>query len=131
MLIGIGTDLLELSRVPEDTREGAEPFFAAAFTQRERSAVREKSGGLRRRYGYAAKFAGKEAVYKAISALGCPFAPNEIEILDDSAGRPCVSVHGKTKAALDAALQGHCAIHLSLSFDGGYAAAFAAVETCP
>jgi holo-[acyl-carrier protein] synthase len=123
MLIGVGTDILAISRVPVDASEVMEAFVAQTFTKREQDAV---SKGPRPRERYAVKFAGKEAVFKAISALGCAFEPREIEILEAPGGRPFVTLHGRTRNAVMG--KGPVTIQISLSYDGDYAIAFAAAQ---
>lgn len=73
---------------------------------------------------WAARFAGKEAVMKAIGSgwsQGVRF--NEIEIIQDNLGKPVVVLSGSTKKrAKDNSIN---QIHISLSHDGNIAIAYA------
>ena len=64
---------------------------------------------------FAARWVGKEAVFKAlgVSSKGAAAPMKEIEILPDSAGAPIVTLHGDAKAAADA--KGISKVHISLS----------------
>lgn len=96
-----------------------------AYTEAERREAEEKPEKL---CYYADRFAGKEAVFKAISSCGAEFRPGEIEILGDSLERPQVCLYGKTKEVFEKLYGENCEIHVSLSYDTDYAAAFAAAE---
>ena len=64
---------------------------------------------------FAARWAGKEAVFKAlgVSSKGAAAPMKEIEILPDTAGVPTVSLHGDAKSAADA--KGITKVLISLS----------------
>lgn len=64
---------------------------------------------------FAARWAGKEAVFKAlgVASKGAAAAMKDIEILPDAAGVPTVTLHGDAKAA--AAGKGISKVHVSLS----------------
>jgi fatty acid synthase subunit alpha, fungi type len=67
------------------------------------------------RASFAARWVGKEAVFKSlgISSKGAGAAMKEIEILPNEAGVPEVTLHGDAKVA--AVAKGISTIHLSLS----------------
>jgi phosphopantetheine--protein transferase-like protein len=67
------------------------------------------------RASFAARWVGKEAVFKSlgVSSKGASAAMKEIEILPNEIGVPEVTLHGDAKAA--AAAKGILTIHLSLS----------------
>lgn len=64
---------------------------------------------------FAARWAGKEAVFKSlgVSSKGAGAAMKDIEILADGAGVPQVTLHGDAKAAAKA--KKVAKIHISLS----------------
>lgn len=78
---------------------------------------------------YAVRFAGKEAVYKAISFCGVDFRPSEIEIISDENERPFVQIHGKTKESFEKQVGQKYQIHISLSYENENAIAFAVAES--
>ena len=72
---------------------------------------------------YAARFAAKEAVYKAISPeKNSNAAFTEVEILSEESGRPYVVLHGELKKIIDSKR-----IEVSLSHEREFAIAFAIV----
>ena len=64
---------------------------------------------------FAARWVGKEAVFKAlgVSSKGAAAPMKDIEILPDASGVPTVTLHGDAKAA--AAAKGIVKVHVSLS----------------
>jgi len=125
LLIGIGTDIFRIARIaPQSVAEG-DPFVMRAYTEAERAEARSRELPT---FHYAACFAGKEAVYKAISGSGMEFRPGEIEITENPEGRPQVKLLGKTKEIFETKNGGKYALSVSLSYETEYAVAFAAAE---
>lgn len=124
MTIGIGTDILKISRIEQDVSDGKRTFINAVYTGRERAEAEERSKPA---LFYATRFAGKEAVYKCFGEVSGEIRWNEIEILSGENGKPTVSLSGACRA--HAELLGIKSIHLSLSYDGEYAIAFAIAES--
>lgn len=124
MIHGTGTDILHIDRIrslylsnPEDV------FFTSVFTEKERKLIQAKQVPL---YSYATRFAGKEAVFKALRIHSDDIRLNEIEILENEKGAPTVTLYGN---ALNLAHQAEITrIHISLSYDTDYAIAFATCE---
>ena len=90
MIIGVGTDLIELKRVQKACER--ESFLNRIFTEDE---YREASGDHRR---LAGNFAVKEAVSKALGTGFSAMAPKDIEVLRDERGKPFVRLYGKARA---------------------------------
>jgi holo-[acyl-carrier protein] synthase len=114
----VGVDLIEIERV-RNALERHPGFRERCFTDAERAYCESKPNPPQH---YAARFAGKEAVGKALGC-GVHFTWLEIEI----AGRPKpgVSLSGKTKAWAERVKAG--AIDLSMTHSRGLAAAIALV----
>lgn len=115
MIIAVGVDIVEIAR------------FARALNRTQGLAGRlftEGEQGLPVR-SLAARFAAKEAVAKA---LGGPrgLLWTDAEVASDSAGKPALRLYGTVAAA--AAQAGVRRWHVSLSHDGGIAAAFVVAE---
>ena len=124
MLIGIGTDILRISRIPLECPPENDPLLRSyTAAEQAESCSRE----VRLTY-FATRFAGKEAVYKAISGCGKEFRPADIEIVNDTDGRPCVRLLGETKAAFERYAGDRYTLFISLSYDTDYAGAFAIAE---
>lgn len=106
-----GVDIVPVSRVVRLLDE-TPTIIDRLFTDREISYCRSKP---RKYYEHiAARFAAKEAVFKALSA--CPeqrLSWTEVEVINELAGRPCVVLHGDT--ALLAQQSGLMSLDISLS----------------
>lgn len=127
MILGIGTDLLEIKRIANTDTEVFQAFKKRSFTQIEMDLISFKMD--RQIQHYAVRFAGKEAVYKAISFCGVDFRPSEIEIISDENERPFVQIHGKTKESFEKQVGQKYQIHISLSYENENAIAFAVAES--
>ena len=89
MIIGIGTDLIEIARVRKACEKQA--FLTRVYTEKER---RQAGGNVSKLSG---DFAVKEAVAKAFGTGFRKFMPIDIEVLRDEFGKPCVILHGGAK----------------------------------
>lgn len=117
---GHGIDLVEIARIERLLEEHGERFLARCFTEVERAYA--DSGGGRRAERYAARFAGKEAVLKAIGtgwAQGTRWT--EIEFDHATGGQPIVRISG-TCAAM-ARSRGISNWHVSLTHTASLAMA--------
>jgi holo-[acyl-carrier protein] synthase len=126
MMLGVGVDVCEIARLERALggRAGSR-FRLRTFTPAEVAYC----DGRRRTsaQSYAATFAAKEAVLKA---LGTGWAEglgwHDVEIVRDGHGAPGVVLHG---AALARARRGGTRrVHLTLSHGGGLAVAVAVLE---
>ena len=86
-----GTDIIEIERIKNSIEKFGERFLNTVFTENEIKYCESKN---KQKYQhYAARFAAKEAVYKALS--NNIIAPDEcklIEILSEESGRPKVNL---------------------------------------
>jgi phosphopantetheine--protein transferase-like protein len=132
MRITTGTDIVKITRLfpAEAPLKWDDPFVKRVFTEGERRQGKAREGEKAQKAYFAVRFAGKEAVYKAISLCGCGFVPEDIEVIDGNYGRPEAYIRGKTKEALDIYLVERAAdllsLDVSLSFEDEYAVATAA-----
>jgi holo-[acyl-carrier protein] synthase len=122
-IVGVGVDLCEVGRMSR-TLERTPGFAARVFTEAERAVCDRRRRGAAE--GYAARFAAKEAVLKALGrGLGaCPL--RDIEVVRTDSGAPEVALHGR--AAAVAAEAGVARWHLSLTHTPTTAAAVAVAE---
>lgn len=127
MILGIGTDLLEIKRIEKIDTKVFQSFQNRSFTETEIDLITKKTGWQIQHY--AVRFAGKEAVYKAISFCGVEFRPSEIEINCDEKERPFVQLHRKTKEILERLIGPKYQIHISLSYENENVLAFAILES--
>ncbi|MDR2183055.1 MAG: holo-ACP synthase [Clostridiales bacterium] len=84
MIFGIGTDIVEISRITRAVEGRA--FLAKCFTEAE--IARCKAGGVTAAENFAGYFAAKEAVAKALGTGFRGFVPRDIEICHDELGKP-------------------------------------------
>lgn len=93
MVIGIGIDIIEIDRIKESVEKFGDRFLNKVYTQKELDYC------LKKKYKYqhlAARFAAKEAVYKALATGWNQDASwQNIEILNEPNGMPIVTLHGK------------------------------------
>ncbi len=122
MIVGVGVDLCEMARLDRAIGRHHGRFEARVFTDEERAYCVARARSVDH---YAARFAAKEAAYKALGATE-PLSWREFEVVSGDGGRPRLALHGG--AARLAASRGVARWHLSLSHDGGRAIAFVVAE---
>lgn len=119
-LAGIGVDIVEIDRLKNAAGRTNEKFLQRVFTPSERIYCDAK----RERFAcYAARFAAKEAVFKAMGTGLAGARWVDVEISQQTGGRPTVQLHGK--AAILAGKKGIGTMLVSLSHDRTKAMAFA------
>ncbi len=123
MIVGIGTDIIEIDRVARAWGRKGPRFVDKICSQREANYVcrgNEKAQWER----MAARFAAKEAVMKALgTGWRRGVAWREIEILHQPTGRPYVNLLGRT-AELAQQMEIET-IYISMSHNNTMAQAFA------
>ena len=126
MIVGIGTDIVEIGRLKASIERYGAHFLDHIYTQEEQAAA--VSRGENRFAFYAGRWAAKEAVSKM---LGTGFTAKcqwlGISVLNDNAGRPSVALAGVT--AETAKSLGIRRIHISISHEKAYACATAIGES--
>ena len=93
MKIKTGIDIIEIERVKQSIEETDGKFCERVYTQKEIEYCESKN--MQKYQHYAARFAAKEAVLKAISELlesKFDIEWKEIEIQNDENGRPYVNI---------------------------------------
>lgn len=93
MIVGIGMDIIEISRIKKALTKDA--FRLRVFTAGEQAYCEARGKG--NAASYAARFAGKEAVLKALGTGFNGGTWQDIEILPNSAGQPQVALFGYFK----------------------------------
>lgn len=120
MIIGVGVDMVQLSRFEqklEETPRLKDRLFLDIETVSESGDASSKT--------LAGRFAAKEAVIKALS--GNPEIEwHGIEVGKETTGKPVIWLHGQTaKLALRLGIR---KFHLSITHDGDFATAFVVAE---
>ena len=124
MVHGIGTDILDLGRIKALGNNWDDPFFQKTFTEQERD---QAAARIDPEVFFATRFAAKESVFKCLGMDNSQIRLNDIEISNNEFGVPRVCLLGDLKEIAD--LKGVKKIHLSLSWDGTHALAFAVAES--
>lgn len=102
----IGVDLVEIDRIRRSVARFGERFLTRIYSPEE---IAYCSGPGR----YATRFAGKEAVAKALGTGIGAVSWRDIEILSDDKGRPRVKLNGKAREVARQAGIGSFSISLS------------------
>ncbi|MBO5484121.1 MAG: holo-ACP synthase [Lachnospiraceae bacterium] len=124
MIYGIGTDIVEISRV-EKALEQSGRFLERYYTEKECGMIRKRGCPQK---AAAINFAGKEAVAKALqTGINGRVRLEDIEILRKESGAPYVTLYnGAFQYAEKCGIK---RIHISLSDTEELAVAYAIAET--
>lgn len=124
MTLGVGVDIITISRMKNIMETSGKSFMKKVFTEWEQQRAESHPDKI----AYAAMtFAAKEAIFKTFGIgwhYGVQF--NEIEVREGRFGEPMPVLSGRF--AEIAAERGVTKVLLSLSFDGDYAVAVAALS---
>jgi len=111
-VIGVGIDAVSIERMRRATAATprGERFRVRVFTEAERRVCDARRDPAE---SYAARFAAKEAVMKALGAEGISMAWRDIEVVRADSGAPSIAVHGRV--ATRCSELGVRVIHVSLT----------------
>lgn len=124
MILGIGSDMIDIRRVEKTLERYGERFTQRVFTEIERTKSDRRQA---RAASYAKRFAAKEACAKA---LGTGFSRGvywrDLGVVNEPSGRPTMVFTGHARAHLQRLTPpGHKAVvHLTITDDFPYAQAF-------
>lgn len=125
MVVGIGTDLIEIERVEQSIQRFGVRFLERVFTADEIAYCQQKRKTSSE--SFAARFAAKEAGAKALgTGISRGISWREIEVRREAGERP--TLHWSGRAAERAAELGVSRISLSLTHSGSVAMAVVLVE---
>ena len=117
-ILGLGTDIVEVKRI-EKAINKTSGFITKVFTAKEIEYCESKSNKYER---YAGRFCAKEAVSKAFGTGVRDFKLCDIEINNDSLGKPEVILHGTLESK-----RNNIEIHLTISHCKEYGTATAII----
>ncbi len=139
----IGTDLVEIDRISRLYKNYGDKFLNKILSTGEKELFNSRKTQNRKIQFLANRFAAKEALYKALSALiesinsgnsynsaNGPGIPNfvKLSILNTPAGVPYLNLQGETKSFLDKLSKfnntTNINVEISLSDENSYAIAF-------
>lgn len=131
MIIGMGSDLIDIRRVEKSIERFGERFTHRCFTEIER---RKSDGRKMRAASYAKRFAAKEACSKALgTGLAQGVFWKDMGVVNLPSGKPTMALTNGAAERLSALLPaGHEAvIHLTITDEFPYAQAFVVIEARP
>lgn len=131
MILGLGSDLIDIRRVEHSLTRFGERFTHRCFTDIERA---KSDGRKNRAASYAKRFAAKEACSKALgTGLAQGVFWRDMGVVNLPSGKPTMRLTNGAADRLEALLPaGHEAvIHLTITDEFPYAQAFVIIEALP
>jgi holo-[acyl-carrier protein] synthase len=124
MVLGIGVDLVEISRIATLLADHPDRAPRRLFSETERMDCEKRA---RPEECLAARFAVKEAFWKAVgTGLSGPVTWHDVSIRVENGGRPVLETRGGATTRL--AELGAKATHVSISHEAGFAIAVVMIE---
>jgi len=122
MILGLGIDIIEIERVKESIDKFGDKFLNKLFTEKEIEYCSSKPNKYQH---YAARFAAKEAVAKALTTgWNNEFNFKYVEIFNEPNGMPKVNLYGSLKLYLEDDKE----LKISITHSRDYAACVAIIQ---
>ena len=131
MIIGIGSDLVDVRRIQRTLERHGERFVARIFTPLERATAERRA---RRSETYGKRFAAKEACAKALgTGLRAGVFWRDMGVVNLPSGRPTMKLTGGALTRLQAITPAGCEarIDVTISDEGPIAQAFVVITAVP
>lgn len=131
MIIGLGSDLIDIRRVEKSIERFGERFTHRCFTDVERA---KSDGRKNRAASYAKRFAAKEACSKALgTGLANGVFWKDMGVVNLPGGKPTMILTGGAAERLSEMMPAdhEAAIHLTITDEYPYAQAFVIIEAQP
>ena len=131
MIIGVGSDLIDIRRIEKSLEHHGQRFVQRIYTEVEQARSENRRA---RAASYAKRFAAKEACAKALgTGLAHGVFWRDMGVVNLPGGKPTMALTGGAAARLDKILpKGHrAAIHLTITDDFPLAQAFVIIEALP
>lgn len=131
MIIGIGSDLIDIRRVEKTMERFGTRFTERCFTDIERA---KSEGRKNKAASYAKRFAAKEACSKALgTGLAQGVFWRDMGVVNLPSGKPTMRLTGGAAERLATMLPANhrAAIHLTITDDFPLAQAFVIIEALP
>ncbi|MFH1050867.1 MAG: holo-ACP synthase [bacterium] len=124
MIVGIGTDIIEIERIEKSIGQYGERFLKRIFTDTEINYCEQFKE--KKYLHYAARFAAKESFSKAIgTGITEGFKFSEVGVKNEQSGRPKIELFGGM-----AKQWGDCIVLVTLSHTDKNATAYVIIEQC-
>jgi len=115
MVIGVGTDLIEIARIAQSVERYGERFLSRVFTPREIAYSQRKKNAAE---SFAARFAAKEAGAKALgTGISRGVGWLELEVTRAPGQRPMLQLSGRAAARARSLGVAHISLSLTHSRD--------------
>jgi holo-[acyl-carrier protein] synthase len=125
VIVGLGVDMEEISRLREAIKRHGQLFLDRIFTPAEIAYCKRHRDPVER---YAGRFAAKEATMKALgTGWGKGVRWRDIEVTRMTGGRPTIALHGVAREHADRLGARH--ISLSITHTGNFALAEVILES--
>jgi len=121
MVKGIGVDIIEIARVKRSIEELGNRFLDKVYTPGEIAYCDAKAHRFQH---YAARFAAKEALSKALSTgWAGEFRWKDVEVMNEPSGQPAFLIHGTLSELLSGA-----SVMLSMSHSESHVVAMVLIQ---
>jgi holo-[acyl-carrier protein] synthase len=115
MVVGVGTDLMEIARIEASIARFGDRFLARVFTPEEIAYCQRKKNAAE---SFAASFAAKEAGAKALgTGISQGVSWLELEVTREPAGKPVLALSGRAAARASALGVTHISMSITHSRD--------------
>jgi holo-[acyl-carrier protein] synthase len=131
MIIGIGSDLVDVRRIQRTLERHGDRFVARIFTPVERATAERRA---RRCETYAKRFAAKEACAKALgTGLRAGVFWRDMGVVNLPSGRPTMKLTGGALTRLQSITPAGCEarIDVTITDEGPIAQAFVLISAVP
>ena len=119
----VGVDVIQVSRIRKAIDRHGESFLLRIYTESEIKYCDRFRNSIER---LAARWAAKEAVFKALGTGVAGARWKDVEIINARSGRPRVLLHGDARRRAER--QGYNDAKISISHSGDIAVAFALLQ---
>ena len=121
MIIGIGTDIIDIRRIKNTIHRYGEKFKKRCFSKNE---IIRSENCFNTTNSYAKRYAAKEACSKALgTGLAKGIFWNDIEVINDKYGKPFIKLHNNALKRINKITKKDYNIEVSLSDEKNYAIA--------
>ena len=131
MIIGLGSDLIDIRRIEKSLDRHGERFIARIYTATERARSERRAN---RAASYAKRFAAKEACAKALgTGLAQGVFWRDMGVVNLPSGKPTMHLTNGAATRLERILppDHRAVIHLTITDDFPLAQAFVIIEALP
>ncbi len=132
MILGIGTDIIQINRIENILKKYPNSFENKYFSNEELARYKKQNLNTKQFASKLAKlFAGKEAFVKALgTGFRFGISLKDIAILSDELGKPYIKINGKTKEFIVKQYNdiNNLNYYISLSDDNPTGIAFVVIE---